>query len=69
MTDDGIEHRHGNLAKHLEWFLYRGTESIQQREDGCFTMNFMRELEHDMPKNETRALLLTIYSYYIQNQL
>lgn len=60
---------HGNLTKHLEWFLSIGTESNQQREDGCFTVNFMRELEHDMPENETRALLLTIYSHYIQNQL
>lgn len=58
-----------NLTKHLEWFLSIGTESIQQREDGCFTVNFMRELEYDMPENETRALLLTIYSHYIQNQL
>lgn len=60
---------HENLTKHLEWFLYIGTESIQQREDGYFTMNFMRELEHDMPKNETRVLFLTIYSHYIPNQL
>lgn len=59
---------HGNLTKHLEWFPYKGTESTQQREDGCFTMNFMMELEHDMPKNETRALLFTIYKNQLQGE-